>query len=86
MGLKRWVVLTALKRAIGAEMFAKVLAFLNGKKTILGLILVALPALFTALQTFLTQVGLAGGVKYIGIALTIAGLAHKFLKALDIIA
>ncbi len=59
---------------------AKLIAFFNGKKALIGATLIALPALLSSLQDFLTAVGIAGGVKYVGIALLVVGYAHKVYK------
>jgi len=76
----RAAALQALKSAIGEESMSKLLALINGRKALIGATLLALPALFTALGTFLTDVGFAGGVKYVGVALLVIGYAHKAFK------
>ena len=64
---------------------AKILAFLNGKKALIGATLIALPALLTSLQDFLTAVGVSGGVKYVGVAFLVVGYVHKALKFFGIL-
>ena len=58
------------------------LSFLDGKKTLIGVILAQLPMVIDAITQILSATGgdISSWTKVSGLVLSIIGLAHKFLK------
>ncbi len=71
------------------KLYKRVVDFMDGKKTYTGALLIALPAVATALATSLIDAGFDPNVvaKYAayagGTVLTVIGLLHKAVKFLD---
>jgi hypothetical protein len=65
------------------NIFQKVIAWFDGKKTWTGAALVALPAIFASVAGFLTEVGAQVPIQVFGAILLGAGIVHKVVKFID---
>lgn len=80
-----WLRLAA-KVAGEGESMKKFWAFLNGKKTLLGVILVSVPVIWGGVEPVLTEAGMSAekAAAIGGVVLGAVGILHKVMKALGV--